>query len=76
MDAHFVHVGLHDVLDMWLGNSEKNLHGIFDFCRRRSPCVLFFDELDAIGLKRSARGPSASRGVVTPVAGGARRPER
>lgn len=52
LGARFLGVGLSDVLDMWLGQSEKRLHEIFQHARRNAPCVLFFDELDAIGQKR------------------------
>ena len=53
LGANFISVGLSDVLDMWIGNSEKNIHSIFERARRNAPCVLFFDELDALGRKRS-----------------------
>jgi SpoVK/Ycf46/Vps4 family AAA+-type ATPase len=53
LGAHFISVGLSDVLDMWIGSSEKNIHSIFERARRNSPCVLFFDEIDALGRKRS-----------------------
>jgi len=53
LGAKFISVGLSDVLDMWIGSSEKNIHSIFENARRNSPCVLFFDELDALGRKRS-----------------------
>ncbi len=64
LQARFFAVGLHDVLDMWLGNSEQNLHAIFDTARRHAPCVLFLDEVDALGLKRTNLGHSALRNVV------------
>ena len=64
LGAQFMAVGLNDVLDMWLGNSERNLHEIFLAARREAPCVLFFDELDAVGQKRSRLGGSAARNVV------------
>ncbi|HET6756907.1 MAG TPA: ATP-binding protein [Burkholderiales bacterium] len=64
MGARFVSVGLADVLDMWLGQSERNLHEIFDAARRAAPCVLFFDEIDALGRKRSLMRQSAGRDVV------------
>lgn len=64
LGAHFLAVGLHDVLDMWLGNSEKNLHAVFDEARRQAPCVLFLDEVDALGQKRSHLTHSAGRNVV------------
>lgn len=53
LGASFISVGLSDVLDMWIGNSEKNIHAIFERARRNAPCVIFFDELDALGRKRS-----------------------
>jgi SpoVK/Ycf46/Vps4 family AAA+-type ATPase len=53
LGAKFISVGLADVLDMWIGSSEKNIHEIFERARRNAPCVLFFDEIDALGRKRS-----------------------
>jgi SpoVK/Ycf46/Vps4 family AAA+-type ATPase len=64
LGARFATVGLHQVLDMWLGNSEKQLHELFELARRSTPCVLFFDELDAIGHSRMDLGRSAARNVV------------
>ena len=64
MGARFTTIGLHDVLDMWMGESERKLHDIFELCRRRSPCVLFLDEVDALGMKRSNLTQSAGRNVV------------
>jgi hypothetical protein len=64
LGAGFISVGLHQILDMWLGNSEKQLHGLFEFARQSSPCVLFFDEVDAIGHSRMGMGGSAARNVV------------
>ncbi|RKT69046.1 ATPase family protein associated with various cellular activities (AAA) [Saccharothrix variisporea] len=66
LGANFYEIGLNDVLDMWIGSSERNLHAIFDTARRNRPCVLFFDEMDALGQKRSnlRGGGSSLRGVV------------
>jgi AAA+ superfamily predicted ATPase len=64
LGAKFIAVGLSDVLDMWIGASEKNLHEIFESARRNAPCVLFFDEIDALGQKRSLQRHSAARNVV------------
>ncbi|BDI29240.1 cell division cycle protein 48 [Capsulimonas corticalis] len=64
LGAKFLTVGLTDVVDMWLGQSEKNLHEIFETARRQKPCVLFFDEIDALGRKRSLSRESAGRGVI------------
>jgi SpoVK/Ycf46/Vps4 family AAA+-type ATPase len=64
LGARFVGVGLHDVLDMYLGESERKLHELFENARRNAPCVLFFDEVDALGRKRSHLRHSAGREVV------------
>jgi SpoVK/Ycf46/Vps4 family AAA+-type ATPase len=53
LDARFFTVALHDVLDMWMGESERKLHEMFETVRRNAPAVMFFDEVDAIGFKRS-----------------------
>ncbi|MEO6314016.1 MAG: AAA family ATPase [Chitinophagaceae bacterium] len=64
IDAKFINIGLHDILDMWIGNSEKNLHEIFELARQNTPCVLFFDEVDAMGASRSDLKQSAMRHVI------------
>ena len=62
--ASFLAVGINDVLDMWLGNSEKNLHELFQTARRNTPCVLFFDEVDALGASRSDMRGSAGKQTI------------
>jgi SpoVK/Ycf46/Vps4 family AAA+-type ATPase len=64
LEAGFFAVGLSDVLDMYLGESERRLHEIFEAARRAAPCVLFLDEIDALGQKRSHLRHSAGRNVV------------
>lgn len=64
LGARFISIGLQDVLDLYLGESEKNVHEIFENARRNAPCVLFFDELDAVGRKRSLMRQSSERNVV------------
>lgn len=62
--ANFINVGLNDILDMWIGSSEKNLHEIFETARRNKPCVLFFDEIDALGASRGDMKTSAGRHLI------------
>jgi SpoVK/Ycf46/Vps4 family AAA+-type ATPase len=62
--ATFLSIGIHQVLDMWLGNSEKNLHKIFDLARRNRPSILFFDEVDALASDRASMKQSAGRNVI------------
>lgn len=51
--AAFISIGISDVLDMWIGSSERNLHELFQQARRLKPCVMFFDEVDALAASRS-----------------------
>ncbi len=60
----FISIGIHQVLDMWLGNSEKNLHKIFELARQNTPAILFFDEVDALASDRANMKFSAGRNVI------------
>jgi SpoVK/Ycf46/Vps4 family AAA+-type ATPase len=62
--ANFLAVGISDVLDMWIGSSEKNLHELFEQARRNPPCVLFFDEVDALGASRADMRQTAGRHLI------------
>ena len=53
MGAAFISLSITDVLNMWIGSSERNLHDLFESARGHAPCVLFLDEIDALGHKRS-----------------------
>ena len=64
VQAAFMPVGLNDVLDMWIGQSERNLHDLFEHAREHRPCVLFFDEVDALAASRSDFRTTAGRHVI------------
>ena len=64
INANFISVGISDILDMWIGRSEKNMGYIFEVARRNTPCVLFFDEVDALGASRSDMKNSSGRHVI------------
>jgi SpoVK/Ycf46/Vps4 family AAA+-type ATPase len=64
MGAAFISLSIVDVLAMWVGSSERNLHDLFDAARAHAPCVLFLDEIDALGHKRSQLSSSALRTLV------------
>lgn len=64
VNANFLAVGLHDVLNMYIGQSENNLHELFEMARENQPCVLFFDEVDALGASRSDLRHSAGRQLI------------
>jgi len=62
--AGFLAVGINDVLEMWIGQSERNLHELFERARENQPCVLFFDEVDALGASRTDLRQSAGRHLI------------
>jgi AAA+ superfamily predicted ATPase len=62
--AGFLAVGINDILDMWLGQSERNLHELFEQARRNRPCVLFFDEVDALAASRADLRQSTARVLI------------
>lgn len=64
VNANFIYVGISDILDMWVGGSEKNLHAIFEKARKMKPCVLFFDEVDALAANRTDLRQSAGKNVI------------
>jgi SpoVK/Ycf46/Vps4 family AAA+-type ATPase len=64
VNAKFISITLNDILDMWIGNSEKNLHDIFELARHNTPCVLFIDEIDALGASRSDMKQSSGRHLI------------
>ena len=64
ISANFVSVGISDVLEMWIGSSEKNLHHVFEQARRNKPCVLFFDEVDALAASRADMRHSGARQMI------------
>jgi len=61
--SNFISVKGPELLTMWFGESEGNVREIFDKARAASPCVLFFDELDSVGVARSSGGGGDAGGA-------------
>ncbi|MGL4610863.1 MAG: AAA family ATPase [Trueperaceae bacterium] len=60
----FYNIRIEKILDPYIGVSERNLHAAFEYARAKAPCVLFIDELDAIGFSRRKQTSSHSRALV------------
>jgi AAA+ superfamily predicted ATPase len=60
----FSNVRIEEILDPYWGVSERNLHDVFEQARRAAPCVLFLDELDALGFARRKHSGSTGRQLV------------
>ncbi|XP_059286815.1 cell division cycle protein 48 homolog [Lycium ferocissimum] len=55
--ANFISVKGPELLTMYFGESEANVRELFEKARQSAPCILFFDELDSIAVKRgNSRG--------------------
>jgi SpoVK/Ycf46/Vps4 family AAA+-type ATPase len=63
-NAEFMSIGISDVLSMWVGESARSLAALFDKARHERPCVLFFDEIDALAFSRSKAQSEHTRQVV------------
>jgi SpoVK/Ycf46/Vps4 family AAA+-type ATPase/intein/homing endonuclease len=53
---------INEIVDMYAGNTEKNMHAIFEQARKHAPVIVFFDELDALGVKRGGEGGGGEGG--------------
>jgi transitional endoplasmic reticulum ATPase len=60
----FYNIRIEKILDPYIGMSERNLHAAFDYARKQAPCVLFIDELDALGYSRRKQTSGHSRALV------------
>ncbi|HDI46538.1 MAG TPA: AAA family ATPase, partial [Candidatus Methanomethylia archaeon] len=54
-EANFISVKGPEVLSKWVGESERAVREIFRKARQTAPCIVFFDELDAIAPRRGMR---------------------
>ncbi|MEM8964483.1 MAG: ATP-binding protein, partial [Acidobacteriota bacterium] len=64
-EASFFNVAISDVLDMYIGESERKLHELFEQAREAAPAVLFFDELEGLGGKRQHTREATSSKLVS-----------
>ena len=57
-EANFISVKGPELLSKWVGESEKAVREVFKKARQVSPCIIFFDEVDALAPKRGASADS------------------
>ncbi|HEY3452091.1 MAG TPA: AAA family ATPase [Myxococcales bacterium] len=63
--ATFFSVAISDILDMYIGESERKLAALFEKARSSPPTVLFFDELEALAGKRQFSREATSSKLVS-----------
>jgi len=52
--ANFIYIKGPEILSKWVGESEKAIREVFKRARQVAPCIIFFDELDAIASRRGS----------------------
>eukprot|EP00887_Chlorella_sp_A99_P000922 scaffold5.g922.t1 len=63
IDANFLKVVASGVVDKYIGESARVIREMFGYARDHQPCIIFMDEIDAIGGRRYSEGTSADREV-------------
>ncbi|TLX99690.1 MAG: AAA family ATPase, partial [Thaumarchaeota archaeon] len=55
-EANFISIKGPELISKWVGESEKGVREVFRKARQAAPCIIFFDELDAIAPHRGSEG--------------------
>src|SRR6478735_11734836 len=55
-EANFISIKGPELLSKWVGESEKGIREVFRKARQAAPCIVFFDELDAVAPRRGSDG--------------------
>ena len=63
IDANFLKVVSSAIVDKYIGESARVIREMFGYAREHQPCIIFMDEVDAIGGKRFSEGTSADREI-------------
>jgi len=63
IDANFLKVVSSAIVDKYIGESARIIREMFGYARDHEPCVIFMDEIDAIGGRRFSQGTSADREI-------------
>ncbi|KRH93028.1 26S proteasome regulatory complex, ATPase RPT4 [Pseudoloma neurophilia] len=63
MDVTFLKVVASSLIEKYIGESSRMIREMFAYAREKTPCIIFLDEIDAIGGKRSSESSSSDREV-------------
>jgi len=63
IEANFLKVVSSAIVDKYIGESARLIREMFNYARDHQPCVIFMDEIDAIGGRRFSEGSSADREI-------------
>ncbi|KAK2499080.1 hypothetical protein MC885_009114 [Smutsia gigantea] len=63
LDCNFLKVVSSSIVDKYIGESARLIREMFNYARDHQPCIIFMDEIDAIGGRRFSEGTSADREI-------------
>lgn len=63
IDAKFLKIVASSIVDKYIGESARVIREMFGYAKEHQPCIIFIDEIDAIGAKRMNEGSSADREI-------------
>jgi hypothetical protein len=63
LQTNFLKVVSSAIVDKYIGESARVVREMFGYAREHEPCVIFMDEIDAIGGRRFSEGTSADREI-------------
>lgn len=63
MSCNFMKVVASAIVDKYIGESARVIRDMFGYAKENSPCIIFMDEIDAIGGRRFNEGTSADREI-------------
>ena len=63
IEAKFLKIVASSIVDKYIGESARVVREMFAFAKANQPCIIFIDEIDAIGGKRASEGSSADREI-------------
>ncbi|VDP66929.1 unnamed protein product [Schistosoma mattheei] len=63
LDVNFLKVVSSGIVDKYIGESARLIREMFNYARDHQPCIIFMDEIDAIGGRRFTEGTSADREI-------------
>lgn len=64
-DSNFISIKGPELVNMWVGESAKNVRDLFTAARQNAPAVLFFDEIDSIGMTRQGHTDREGERLLT-----------
>jgi len=63
LQTNFMKVVSSAIVDKYIGESARLIREMFGYAREHEPCIIFMDEIDAIGGRRFSEGTSADREI-------------